>query len=140
MYCSGCGNKLYDDQAFCDKCGRQAGSGGGQQRTIYIEEKSAGIAILLSFLWAGAGQLYAGKIVRGIILLLVYIFAQIGGYFLFFFSIAWIDSFDSLNALIAVFVIFLICLTAFWIWNMFDAYNLVKKYNEHMRTTGKPPW
>ena len=141
MYCSGCGNKLYDDQAFCDKCGRQAGgSGGQQQRTVYIEEKSAGIAALLSFLWAGAGQLYAGKIVRGIIMLLVYIFAQIGGYFVFFFLLVEIDSFESLNAFLAATVIFMICLTAFWIWNIFDAYKLVKQYNEHMRATGKPPW
>jgi len=141
MYCSGCGNKLYDDQAFCDKCGRQAGGSGGQQQwVIHREEKSAGIAILLSFLWAGAGQLYVGKIIRGIILLLVYILAPTVGYLLFILTLIMIDTYESMNAFFAGWGIIIICFIAFWIWNMFDAYKLVKQYNEHLRATGNPPW
>lgn len=33
--------------------------------------KSVGVAVLLSFLWLGAGHLYAGKIATGIVLLVV---------------------------------------------------------------------
>jgi hypothetical protein len=28
----------------------------------------------------------------------------------------------------------------FWIWNIYDAYNLCKEYNIILTQTGRPPW
>ena len=81
------------------------------QGQIILKEKDAGIAAVLSLIIPGLGQMYIGKIGRGVLILL----------------------FTALLSMILVgFII--------WIWNIFDAYNLAKKYNETLRATGRKPW
>jgi hypothetical protein len=29
---------------------------------------------------------------------------------------------------------------AFWIWNIFDAYNVSNEYNRRLAQSGSPPW
>jgi hypothetical protein len=29
---------------------------------------------------------------------------------------------------------------AFWIWNIYDAYNICNAYNRRLLETGNPPW
>jgi TM2 domain-containing membrane protein YozV len=62
--------------------------------------KSAGVALLLSFLLCGAGQMYCGRVGRGFLMLF-------GCIVLWFILLGW----------------------TIWIWSMFDAYNLAKKMN-----------
>ncbi len=38
----------------------------------YIQKKSSGIATLLSFLWCGLGQIYNGKVFKGLIMMAIY--------------------------------------------------------------------
>jgi TM2 domain-containing membrane protein YozV len=62
--------------------------------------KSAGVALLLSFLLCGAGQMYCGRVGKGILML-------IGCIALWFILLGW----------------------AVWIWSMVDAYATAKDMN-----------
>lgn len=84
MFCKECGTKIPRDSKFCMNCGTklvqpQSLSGQGvNERSTPIEarssmiqardEKSEGLAVFLSFLWMGLGQMYVGRIGRGIVL------------------------------------------------------------------------
>jgi TM2 domain-containing membrane protein YozV len=156
MYCSNCGSLMEDGQMFCDDCGSRAGdnraanSGGGQgpQYTINIRDKSAGVAAVLSFLIMGLGQIYVGKIARGILLMLAYtLFAVITTIFIFdiLASYDWFDyttntGIDDVAGLGIILIIVGVCSFIIWIWNIFDAYKLANKYNDHLMATGTRLW
>ena len=112
---------MNEGQQFCDKCGTKVGATGNaaQQNTVYVREKSEGVAAVLSFLWAGLGQIYVGKIGRGIAIMLVGFLIAVLGFLTFF---------------------LLILIPIFWIWNIYDAYKLARTYNGHLRSTGNRPW
>ena len=65
-----------------------------------IGPKSPGLALFLSFLFAGLGQFYNGEIAKGIVMLVLTIL-------LWIFFLGWIT----------------------WIWSMIDAYNGAKRLN-----------
>lgn len=83
----------------------------GPPRQIILKEKDTGIAAVLSLIIPGLGQMYIGKVGRGVLILIVTIILSM--------------------VLIGLII---------WIWNIFDAYNLAKKYNESLRATGRKPW
>ncbi|MDR2698797.1 MAG: hypothetical protein LBB30_03885 [Candidatus Methanoplasma sp.] len=129
-----------DPQEYCDKCGTRAGQrgygGSPPQQMISIREKSTGIAVLLSFFWAGLGQLYVGKIGRGL--------AMMVGFFLivFFGVFSTITGLLSLNidGAVGSVVLFGVLHVVLWVWNIFDAYNQANEYNDALRTSGRRPW
>jgi TM2 domain-containing membrane protein YozV len=82
-------------------------------------EKSAGVAVILSFLIAGLGQMYNGEITKGLLLLVLYIVLAVGG---FFFCIPYLG------------------VLVLWIYGMYDAYTRAEEYNRQLRATGRPPW
>jgi len=107
-----------------------------QKTTTAIREtkKDAGVAALLAaflplFLF-GIGHFYIGKIKRGIILLVLGILAKIPFVLSLPFSL-WIFLLLLVSGLINV---------GLWIWQVFDAYMLAKKYNAEVERTGKAPW
>ena len=131
MYCNKCGNMVEDNQQFCSKCGNRVDVAGGApqaapqqvqqpQQVVYAREKSEGLAAVLSLIWLGLGQIYDGKIGRGLGIMVVGIILV----FVFWFLL-WL----------IVIVMFI-----FWIWNIFDAYKLAKQYNDQLRSTGNRPW
>jgi TM2 domain-containing membrane protein YozV len=126
MYCSKCGVELNDGQAYCGKCGIKTGS---PQYVVNAREKSSGVAAVLSFLWAGLGQLYVGKIAFGLVLLLLYPFVLVFGAIVLVFALG-----------IFGILIFLVLWLAIWIWNVFNAYNLANEYNDFLRANGRRPW
>jgi hypothetical protein len=75
--CPYCGEEVHADAVKCKHCHEYFDAALRQARS----EKpwNPGIAALLSFFFPGAGQIYKGDIVRGLILF----FATIVGYFLF---------------------------------------------------------
>jgi len=90
---------------------------------VTVETKNSGLAAVLSPIIPGLGQMYAGRIGRGLLVLFVGI---------------------PLTVVIAMFFFWLILhlflpLT-FWIWNMFDKYNLCNEYNRRLIQTGNPSW
>ena len=73
-----------------------------------INHKSTGVAVLLSLLLTGAGQVYCGRVGRGIA---------------FFFA-------GLFSAMMIFVLVGLILLPIVWIWAAIDAGNLAKRQNE----------
>ncbi len=139
-YCTACGSANPDEARFCQNCGTPieeiANVGGepvvattgfssvsgtsfhkkasySQNNTpeLAVHEKSEFLAVLLSFIIPGAGEIYVGKVSKGIFLIvlaLILFFTLIGYFFI-------------------------------WIYAMFDSYNLAKRYNQLLYQTGIPP-
>ena len=89
------------------------------------EWKSMGVTIVLTvvlgiFGFGGIGHLYLGKIIKGIVILIVGIILLV----------------------ITIFTmgIGLIALIPYAIWVVYDSYKLCKRYNDDLEQTGRPPW
>jgi len=121
MYCKECGALLDDGQRFCDKCGREVTREGNKQIVYVRSERNEGLAAVLSFLWAGVGQIYVNEIKRGLLIILAYSLLLVAGI--------------VLMIAVNVFVGLVLCAlgVVLWIWNIFDAHDLAKKYNERQR-------
>ena len=136
-FCGGCGGPLPSKFSPCPKCGHVKTTfapppqysnpgvnpqGGYSQGGLY---KNEGTGLILSivlgiFGLCGIGQIYAGRVGRGIgIMIGVWILVAIG---------------------IATMGIGLIAVLAVFIWQIFDTKTLCKKYNNFLATNGSPPW
>jgi len=116
-FCRNCGNGIDTDARFCHQCGvGQAvpdGIQGAPAAASYTNSprKDPDVAVLLSFLWSGAGQVYAGATSRGIWMIVIgsilflWVLGSAGAAFIFAFP--------------------------FWIWSMFDARAQAIKQNQH---------
>jgi TM2 domain-containing membrane protein YozV len=106
---------------------------GGSKPKVYKEQrfnrppewKSMGVTIVLTvvlgfFGLGGIGHLYLGKIIKGIVILIVGIILLI----------------------ITVFTmgIGLIVLIPYALWVIYDSYKQCKHYNNYLEETGRPPW
>jgi TM2 domain-containing membrane protein YozV len=145
LFCHRCGKENPNDALFCNSCGSELNPIPNSDRysTQYqnqqarydsdlnysnnyrydsrprdVEIKSTGLGILLSFLLPGLGHLYAGKINKGLVILIVYVIMWAASYFI-----------------IPLFVAFIL-----WIWAMVDVYGIIKEYNDYKARTGRPPW
>ena len=73
-FCDKCGAKLKNENVnFCDKCGAEVKFTSNTQSNsttpnilINVEEKSMGIAMLISFFLSGLGMAYAGNVAKGV--------------------------------------------------------------------------
>ena len=131
-FCPKCGKQVEENALFCPSCGAALTQQPQPTQPIqppqpsvppYVPPrpmagtKNEGLAAVLSFIFSGLGQIYVGQIGRGIGIL-------IGGIIVAF--IGW--------------VFLWIPLLVYWVWNVYDAYNLAKKYNQELMRTGNPPW
>ncbi len=126
MFCSGCGREIKATDQFCPGCGRAAGTGSTslaptagtavapgiqappQQQVVVVKsQKNPGVAAVLSFFWAGLGQIYNGEIGKGIIFLICYL----------------------VSALLMLAFIGFITTPILWIYGMVDAYKTAEKLN-----------
>jgi TM2 domain-containing membrane protein YozV len=135
-YCSNCGKEIQEGIKFCKHCGATTATSetatpappppppppvyhAAQQ--VYQEPlKNEGITALASAIIPGAGQIYVGKVKRGIALLIGNVILWMVSGILFWF-LAWVP------------------MVVLWAWNIYDAYNLAKQYNQAVRATGRPP-
>ena len=136
-FCGGCGGPLASKFSPCPKCGHVKTTfapppqysnqgvnpqGGYPQGGLY---KNEGTGLILSivlgiFGLCGIGQIYAGRVGRGIgIMIGVWILIAIG---------------------IATMGIGLIAVLAVFIWQIFDTKKLCKEYNDFLASNGSPPW
>jgi len=148
-YCSKCGRGLEDGTRFCPSCGNDTmGQGNNNdqngnnyqnnntQRVIQMRDKSSGLAAVLSFLWAGLGQIYVGKIVRGLIFMLVWAIVAAGAMGIIFVGVLS----GSIGVIGLAIIIYYVLLLIFWIWNIIDAHKLANEYNDYLMANGKRPW
>jgi len=70
--------------------------------------KNAGLAAVLSFFFAGLGQIYNGQIGKGILFIII----------------------QAINVFLWSVFIGFITYPIFWIWGMVDAYKTANKINE----------
>jgi TM2 domain-containing membrane protein YozV/DNA-directed RNA polymerase subunit RPC12/RpoP len=111
MYCHNCGKEIDEadsESMFCKYCGAKFGEAFtmSNQPKLY---KSPGVAIFLSFLWTGAGQLYNGEIAKGMILVIIT---------LILFCLCFIPG---------VALVIIIPILIYWIWGMVDANRSAKR-------------
>lgn len=133
MYCPDCGAEVPYGAKFCPSCGCAVGdqdsspgpaSYGGYkspdyQSKVYVNKKSEGLALVLSLLIPGLGEIYVGESGKGAAILVANILCWILGIWLLF--------------------PFIICV-ALWIYAMYDSYMLAKQYNEYLLNhDGNPP-
>ena len=144
-FCENCGHVIRLGTKFCGSCGnpitetatpiqdtnqshaepppkQNVNSGKVLQRPP--EWKSMGVTMVLTVVLGivglgGIGHLYLGKIIKGIVLLIVGIILAI---------IGWLTIFG------------LIVLLAFALFVIYDSYRLCKRYNDDLEQTGRPPW
>lgn len=140
-FCPKCGKRVQAKADFCPSCGNNLKQSTSERPTpsVPLERKNEGIAAILSFILGlaglmGIGQIYVGRIARGIAVLIVGIVLAIlvwGSLILGFFTlgIAWIGT-------LFFGVVWLVLL----VWQTFDAYSLAQKFNREVQETGKTPW
>lgn len=141
-YCSNCAESLenlnHEGTKKCPKCGIDLQTEGSSRNTAsssVVEQlpyKSPGTAALIAFIGGifglqGIGHIYVGKIGKGIGIL-------IGG------IIIAILLAITIMTLTFVSVIFGIAYLVLFIWQIFNARKLAKKFNESVKATGKEPW
>jgi hypothetical protein len=167
-YCSNCGQSLenlnFEQIKKCPKCeiDLQTGAKTGNlsplsaQPSAVVDQlpyKSPGTAALIAFIGGifglqGLGHIYVGKVGKGIGILIASI---IIAFLLVFTTVASLGIFFTEEDLsmsgsgiesAAIFIMFILGDAYFvlWIWQIFNARKLAKKFNESVRTTGKEPW
>lgn len=147
MYCSNCGAEIPEDGEFCSKCGTSVNGGGFNQSyknpQYVIPMKSAGIAAVLSFIFTGLGQIYLGKIGRGLLLIcggIVIATCSMVAVFSGFVIDGAGEIIDYQGMSAAWILIISIIAIAYWVWQIYDAYKLANEYNEYLKQNGREPW
>ena len=93
------------------------------------------IAALVGLVLMGIGHIYIGKIGRGILILAAGILARVA---LLYSGVGFL--FASVAAGVLGILIVVLINIGLWIWQIYDAYALAKKYNAEVERTSKPPW
>ena len=140
-FCSNCGESLDQESKKCSKCGidfqqQQQVESNTSNRSIVdqLPYKSPGTAALIAFIGGifglpGIGHIYVGKVGKGIGIL-------ISGIIIAVLLVIMVISLQSILLFILGIAYFVL-----WIWQIFNARKLAKKFNELVRTNGgKEPW
>ncbi len=141
MFCNACGDQVLEGSRFCGSCGASLSpqSVPTRQTARQVHEtKSSGTAIVLSFFWTGLGQLYAGTIARGLVMMgvtpIVWAIGWFGGLAAFFGGLGTIVGKTAQESSSAAGVGFIGFLAGFapiiwWIWGMVDAKKNCEAFN-----------
>jgi len=124
-FCGGCGGPLASKFSPCPKCGHVKTTFNPAvppQGGLYKNEGTGLIlAIILGFFGlSGIGEIYAGRVGRGIGIL-------IGGIILLVLMIVTMGITG---------IVYLII----FIWSIFDTKKLCREYNDFLGSNGRPPW
>lgn len=117
-YCSNCGALINGKAEICPKCGVRVSEPPISRISIIPEKKSVALAVVLSVFIPGLGQIYCGKVARGVGILVLSILM----FFIFAFAAG-----SNPNSSEPVFPFLLWILV--YIWNIYDAYKLAGKIN-----------
>jgi hypothetical protein len=159
-FCSNCGETLenLNDEEIkkCPKCKIDLIQiGGPTHDTSVVDQlpyKSPGTAALIAFIGGifallGLGHMYIGNVGRGIGILISGIIIYVLFIIIIIFSLSlqgllFLGVDESPIGIEAILIIFVLGIAYFvlWIWQIFNARKLAKKFNESVRITGKEPW
>lgn len=111
-YCPYCGSQIEKKYSVCPNCGKSQPDIQGTERPRIPRRKNPMVAAFLSLIITGAGQIYLGKIARGVVYLGVVLLISI--------TLEGILTFEEMMLLgIATSII-----------SAWDAYSLAKEMNE----------
>ena len=146
MVCPNCGRNVTDDSMqFCPACGFSFNQQPNQTYAQYQHgpqpygypappRKSVAIAVLLSLFIPGLGQLYVKKVKRGVSLIVTFIVLYAISSVITSEIAKNIDFTDraSVNNVITnpAFVVISLVTFGFWLFGMYDAYRMARKYDE----------
>jgi TM2 domain-containing membrane protein YozV len=122
--------------------------------------KSPGTTALIAFLGGlfalpGIGHIYIGRVRRGIIILVIGLVLYILAIIPVILMISFQEFLSTQNEyssdvirdvpgvwlqIISLMIVFGVGYIVMFIWQIFDARKLARKFNEVVRTTGKEPW
>ena len=159
-FCSNCGETLenLNDEEIkkCPKCKIDLIQiGGPTHNTPVVDQlpyKSPGTAALIAFIGGifallGLGHMYIGNVGRGIGILISGIIIYVLFIIIIIFSLSlqgllFLGVDESPIGIEAILIILVLGIAYFvlWIWQIFNARKLAKKFNESVRITGKEPW
>ena len=159
-FCSNCGETLenlnYEEIKKCPKCKIDLIQiGRPTHNTPVVDQlpyKSPGTAALIAFIGGifallGLGHMYIGNVGRGIGILISGIIIYVLFIIIIIFSLSlqgllFLGVDESPIGIEAILIIFVLGIAYFvlWIWQIFNARKLAKKFNESVRITGKEPW
>lgn len=160
-YCSNCGEKLDANLNIkeCPKChsALHEHSNHVEAPSRIVEQlpyKSPGTAALIAFIGGifalpGIGHIYVGKVGKGIAILILGVVLTVLTFVLIFSVVPFTMSTDEAttleNASIGIWIpiisaVFGIAYLVLFIWQIFNARKLAKKFNEAVKATGKEPW
>lgn len=102
-----------------------------QPPQTYLPHKSEVVALILSwFVLPGLGQMYAGKIGRGLGFLFGLLILSIG---------VGVGAFWLIWGALPLFIILILAIVAIQIWCVVDAYQTAAKFNKFVARIGRPP-
>jgi len=116
---------------------------GYQQPPMYpvgVSEKRPEITLILGLvigllgLW-GIGQIFVGRIMRGILFLILGLVFGPALVFFVFLGVSFTFGFAVVLGVFIPIIWFIL-----WIYQAYDAYKLAQEYNMNLRRTGTPPW
>jgi len=160
-FCANCGEKLDTEMEIdeCPKChsALHQHSEHTESPSRIVEQlpyKSPGTAALIAFIGGiftlpGIGHIYVGKVGKGIAILILGVVLTVLTFVLIFSVVPFTMSTDEAttveNASIGIWIpiisaVFGIAYFVLFIWQIFNARKLAKKFNEVVKTTGKEPW
>lgn len=160
-FCSNCGEKLDTNVNIeeCPKChsALHEHSEHMESPPRIVEQlpyKSPGTAALVAFLGGifalpGIGHIYVGKLGRGIAILVLGIVLIVLAVVLIFSIMPFTLSTDTAtiieNASMGLWIpiisaVFGIAYFVLFVWQIFNARNLARKFNVSVKVTGKEPW
>jgi len=105
-----------------------------------VSEKSPEITLILGLvvgllgLW-GIGQIFVGRIMRGILFLILGLVFGPALVFFVFLGVSFTFGFAVVLGVFIPIIWFIL-----WIYQAYDAYKLAQEYNMNLRRTGTPPW
>lgn len=116
--CPHCGAKVVRDSVYCGSCGKpMEGSASASTTTVRVEGKSPAFAAILSLIWTGLGQVYAGATVKGLLMMFVLPIVVMT----FGFGIMMLGN-------IILVGIGILLIIGYYIYAIVDAYNMAKRY------------
>jgi hypothetical protein len=159
-FCSNCGETLgnLNDKEIkkCPKCKIDLLQVGGPPHNTTVVDhlpyKSPGTAALIAFIGGiftllGLGHIYIGNVGRGIGILIAGIIIYVLLIIIIIFSLSlqsllFLGADESPIGIEIILIIFVLGIAYFvlWIWQIFNARKLAKKFNELVRITRKEPW
>jgi hypothetical protein len=162
-FCTKCGAPVVGGPNFCRKCGAplqrsvavttvvqrataatstspSTVATAQPQAVVMLNEKSSGLAAVLSFFWCGLGQIYTGHIGKGVVMMFAHPLLLVLGFMLTFggclsaAGAATADARGTAGGVLLFGLLLLLSASALWIFGMVNAYRMAERANQRRFT------